>query len=461
MSSSPPPDVPALQTSPAEPLPARAARSARALSAVAALSAAALVAALFDLVPAAQPDPVAAIPFDPEKAVAPIRLTEAEAHSGATPANRQELWSFRVCAAPREGARLYRLALAPDREAFAVWCAGEYVLLDVAARADLPVVTRVARFPARGELPGGATALDLDRDGVVDLALAVAPPREAVHRPFAGVYFLRGRAQGGFELPRTLVEMPTVALLAADLDAHPGEELVVLTRGDPAAQRPGELWVFAGGTSPRRAAVVPTTLAPLDVALGTSRPTQTDLWVVASQPGSLLRLRLAREPSGWTASARAEVGLRGVQGFVAGPRDSPHLYVRDALGVYGLAPDEPPKITPFRADARVGPAAWLAGDSGDERTILGATGRGFAQLEGIRGPSRERALPDGHRVLDASSVGAGAAPARGVLLIADSEQPPALSLVVLPSAMRAEASEIVLRSATVETPANAPQVVLE
>lgn len=450
-----------VERSPAGPTPTpRAPRTTLVLSGVALLAVTALVAALFGLVPRRAPEEVASTPFDPARAVAPLRVIAQGPSEG--PVNRQQLWSFGVCPAPRDGARLYRLALAPDRDAFAVWCAGEYVLLDVAARAEQPVVSRIARFPARGELPGGAAALDLDGDGVVDLALGVAPARDAVHRPFSGVYFLRGRVQGGFELPRTLVEMPTVALLAADLDAQTGSELVVLTRGDPAAQRPGELWVFAGGTSPRRLAVLPAALAPIDLALGVAGPTHTDLWVVSAQPGSLLRLRLSRDPAGWATAERSVLPLPGVQGFVSGPRDAAQLYVRDALGVHGLAPGATPKLVPFRADARIGPAAWMAGEGEHEQILLGATQRGFAHFEGSGGTPRERGLPEGVRVVDASSVGAATAQPRGVLLVTTAEQaPPQLALVVLPAALRAEASEVALRSASLDTPASAPKVVLE
>jgi hypothetical protein len=183
---------------------------------------------------------------------------------------------------------------------------------------------------------------------------------------------------------------------------------------------------------------------------------------VSAQPGSLLRLRLARDPASWAAAERSELSLPGVQGFVSGPRDAAQVYVRDALGVHGLAPGAAPKLLPFRADARIGPAAWLAGEGEHKQILLGATQRGFAHFEGSAGAPRERALPAGVRVVDASSVGAGAAAPRGVLLVTTAEQsPPQLALVVLPAALRSEASEVSLRSASLDTPASAPKVVLE
>src|SRR5690606_10008894 len=104
--------------------------------------------------------------------------------------------------------------------------------------------------------------------------------------------------------------------------------------------------------------------------------------------------------------------------------------------------------------------AWVAAsgrDNDERRALFGATERGFSWFEGAT--PRERTLPEGVRVVDASSLAAGAP--RGVLLVATADTPARLALVVLPRVLRGEASEVSLRAAPLLLPAGAPQVVLE
>ena len=423
-----------------------------------ALGAGALLALnLFGLMPAREPHAPKPVKFEPANAIDPVRLPERD--QSAPRVHKMLLWSFPLCARPAHGARLYRVALRPERDSFVVWCQGEYVLVDVDASAELPRVSRLARFAARGERPGGATALDLDYDGVLDLALGVSPAPSAVHRPFSGVFWLRGRAQGGFELPRTLVEMPVIAVQAAELDDAPGSELVVLTRGDAAAQRAGDLWVFAGGTSPTRVAVVPTALAPSDLAQANASDGRAGFWISSTQPGSLVQLRFARTRADWSKPERIELPLRGVQGFVQSPRGERALYVRDAQSVLALEAGEPPKLVPWLNDVEVGPAAWLQTGRENKPSLLAATEAGFAWFQGDR--RRDRSLPKGTHMLDASTSGAGALQARGVLLLEDAEQGGTLSLAVLPVDVRDEALELELRTGALEAGPAEARVALE
>ncbi|MDB4985200.1 MAG: hypothetical protein JWN04_378 [Myxococcaceae bacterium] len=413
------------------------------------------------LLPAREPLAPKPVPFDPGKTTDPVRLPER--NESTERVHRMLLWSFPLCARPRGGARMYRVALRPERDSFVIWCQGEYLLVDVDAQQELPRVTRLARFPVRGELPGGAVALDLDYDGVLDLALGVAPAAGLVHRPFSGVFWLRGRLQGGFELPRTLVEMPVVAVATAELDDTPGSELVALTRGDTAAQRAGDLWVFAGGPSPTRAAVVPTALAPSDLAVGARRNDQgeerAELWVSSTQPGSLVRLRFPRLRSEWNKPERSELALRGVQGFVSGPRGERALYVRDVQGVRSIESTLVPNLGAWLEHAEVGPAAWLHTGRESKPTLLGATEAGFAWFHGET--RRDRILPVGTRVLDTSSTSAGAVQGRGVLLLETGEPGGNLALAVLPTEVRDEAIELELRSGSVEAAPTEARVALE
>ncbi len=527
----PPPQPASSQPSSAfrasQPRPVRALASA-VLTWIAAGAALVLGLALFGLLPARAPAPVRTIKLDVEKATERPRLT---ARARTPPAHRLSLWSFPLCPRPRAGAKLVRVALRPERDAFLVWCQNEFLLFDVDAREPTAVetraaardadttdaqssgrervpaaggharagadpraealqVTRLARFPARAELPGGAAALDLDRDGVLDLVLGVAPEARAVHRSFSGVFWLRGRAQGGYELPRALVEMPPAALGALDLDGEPGAELVVLTRGDPAAQRPGELWIFTGGPSPKRAAVLPAALAPNDLALAIGRDGAAELWVVSAQPGSVLRVQIARthpaedqpadageargstparaeagraresKPSWTFAVARTELPLRGAQAFLAGPRGEGSLYVRDVLSTYRVESEPAPKLTPWIEDARVGPSAWFDADGDHRPELVGVSEGGFVWIDGASGTRRERALPGGVRVLDASSITVAGAP-RGVLLVAPEAEGAHLALVVLPSELRAETAELELVTGSVAAAPGEARAALE
>jgi hypothetical protein len=447
-------------------------RDARWLRLYTGLSAAALLLlalSLFGLLPLREPKPPVPVAFAPNKTVERVRLAAPSA--SAPLVSQLVLWSFPLCTKPSQGAKLYRLTLGAERDSFVVWCQNEFLLLDVAPGGEddaPPRITRLGRFSARGELPGGALALDLDADATLDLALGVAPAPGAIHRPFSGVFWLRGRPAGGYELPRTLVEMPVVGLAAAELDGAPGSELVVLTRGDPVAQRPGELWLFAGGTSPTRAAVLQTALAPSDLVLGPTRDIGPELWLSSTQPGSLLRFRFVREAAlsagaapgtGWTRPERTELALRGVQSFVAGPRDEPALLVRDVTGIQKLESEATPKLTRWLEHVELGPSAWLRSARDGKPVVFGATQTGFSWLRGDK--RNERSLPKGTRVLDVSSSGAGAAHARAVLLIETEEQGPNLALVVLPVDVRDEASEIELRSGAVEAAPTEAHLALE
>ena len=416
-----------------------------------------LALAALGLLPAREPVPPKAVAFDVNKTVDPLRLPE---HNVATPrVHRLLVWSFPLCARPRQGARMYRVSLRPERDSFVVWCQGEYVLVDVEAQDETPRVTRLGRFATRGELPGGAVALDLDHDGVLDLALGVAPAQGLVHRPFSGVFWLRGRPQGGFELPRTMVEMPVVSVAAADVDGQPGSELVVLTRGDAAAQRAGELWLFAGGTSPTRAVVVPTALAPSDLAVGTPRDGLAEFWISATQPGSVLRLRFSQARGEWNKPERSDLLLRGVQAFLTPPREERALYVRYAVGVYGIEAGPVPKLSPFLEQAEIGPSAWLPVARDSKPAVLATTQQGFAWFHGST--RRDRALPAGTHARDASTTSAGAARARGVLLLETEEQDGNLALAVLPVDVPDEALEPEIRSGAVEAAPTEARVALE
>ena len=431
------------------------ARLRRLTSALALLSAVVLLLALFGLLPTHPPEPPVRVKYDPAQAVDPPRpLTDRAA---VLPAHRLLSWSFPVCPAPERGARMYRLPLRSGSSSYALFCQGEYVLLDLDLAADRPRVTRLGRFPQRGELPGGAAALDLDGDGALDLGRGVAPREGIVHRPPAGLYWLRGRPLGGYDPARALIEMPMVAALAAELDGRPPSELVALTRGDVAAQRPGELWVFRGGTSPTRAAVLPVALAPGDLVLGAEGEAERDLWVLSQQPGSLVRLRFARAPESWSSAARETQPLPGALAFVGS--GGAKVYARNAQRVFAVEEGPGAVPTPLTEPVDLGPAVWL--ERAGQRRLLTARGDGFALIADGAREGRVRALPSGKVVLDVARASAADGADRGVLLLRSDEQPPVLALVVLPAELRDETTEIELRTGELEVAPAEARVPLE
>lgn len=444
------------------PLASRLARARAALSRltvvtlVAAIGSALLfVLALFGLLPPRAPEPPVQMAYDPALAVDPPRPLARE--SEPLPAHRLMSWSFSLCQAPERGATLYPLELRRDRSSFVVFCQGEYVLYELEPSAAPPRVTRLARFPHRGELAGGATALDLDGDGALDLVLGVSPREGVVHRPPAGLYWLRGRSGGGYEPARALIEMPVIAAVAAELDGAGTLELVALTRGDPAAQRAGELWIFSGGISPTRAAVVPLALAPGDLWVGAQREDARELWGLSRQPGSLVRLRVPRAKEAWGQAVRDALPLLGAQAFVRG---GARLYVRDAEKLHAVEPSDPPQLAPSGLGVQ-GPAVWLDEPGAAQPRLLAARAGGFTLQRAGDDAPRVRTLPTGKTLVDVAIAHGEKQEPHGLLLLRSEEQPPMLLLVVLPGELRDEASELELRSGTVQAVSGEARVPLE
>jgi hypothetical protein len=377
-------------------------------------------------VPSARPEER---PFDSRAAVTPSSPVAralpgvaadagaaVSAEAGSDPAQQPSAelaTEVEVCQAPSYGAALHVLKLsAAGDECLLVWCRGGYTLLSVAELAEgAPRVTRLGFFSTRFDAPGGVAEGDFDADGVPDLVLGVAPRPPIVHRSGAGVFFLRGRKEGGFDAPRALVETPTIALARRPLAK--GDGLWVLTRGEPAAQRAGELWLFAAGAPPSRVAVLPGVVDPRDWLFAGRNDDELDLWVVAGDPGSLVRVRVRGTAE--VPEARSVLSLRGVQNWVAGSTRE-HALLRDAESLLRVdLGSEPPTTTAFAKEVRVGPASLLDLD-GDARLEVVAALPDGAAVVGESGQVSELGLPEGVAVRAVAVLHDASGRARPVLL---------------------------------------------
>jgi hypothetical protein len=391
-----------------------------------------LVAVAAGLVPAREPDAPEREPFSVQKTLPPqsplARNVIAPPKAAETTRGRARLPLVPLCEAPERGARWYELSLVQGQTVLTVWCKQGYELFAVRSGTE-PEVVRLGRFKARGELPGGAVAGDFDADGHVDLALGVAAREGVVHRSGAGVYWVRGRAQGGFEPARALAETSTVALAAIPALGG-GDELVVLTAGDVAAQRPGELWSFTRTPALARQRVVPVGLDPRGLALRPGADANAvEAWVLSGQPGRLDRVVLDLATHELRPERTTSLALRGAQALAHEPAAEGALFVRDATSVQRVERATVPALTAFADGAHVGPFALTDLDGDLKLDVFSALDDGVAWLvEGA--PAHELTLPAELKVLDVETATLGGR--NLALALVRGPEPSQLSLAIVP-----------------------------
>ena len=400
------------------------------LAVTASLGAFCLVAAAIGFLPAEQPSRVKREAFDVSMAREPSRPASLQ---GVEADEAPPAFSFALCRAG-EGPRLYPLTLRPGHDALLVWCRGGYRLFEVAFEGNASVaLTRVASFAAFGELPGGATAGDFDADGQIDLALATAPRPSVVHRSKTGVYWLRGRAQGGFEPARSLVESPAVALATLPRERPDADALVVLTRGDAVAQRPGQLWLFEHEKALVRTTTVSTLLAPRDLLLRPAKGGGVAAWVLSTTASTVMRVSLLPRADDDPPSSQ-KLTVRGPLGFVGGLADAnAPLLVWAAQGVQRVIDEGEveAKLEPQLEDASVGPTLRLDLDGDHTADLLSVVQSGIAWSAQGEGPLAELSLK--RQVIDLSVVRDPAGQLRPVALSTGGEgEGEILTLLVLP-----------------------------
>jgi hypothetical protein len=402
------------------------------------LGALVLVLAAAGLIPPKESAPVRVEAFSVDKAVVPIsKVLQAEARresADAGPALTARALRFvPLCQAPSGGARWFKLALFAQQDMLLVFCKQGYELFEVGERSGELSLTRVARFKVRGDLSGGATAGDFDGDGQRDLVLGVASRPGVVHRSGAGVFWLRGRAQGGFEPARILAEISSFAIGAFSRGASRPDELFVLTSGDVAAQRPAELWLFGREPSLSRKQVLPMGLDPRGLALRAGAEAEhVDAFVLSGQPGRLVR-------ASFNLATRAVVGtpasldLRGAQAFAHDPSFGDALFLRDATALYRVERAGLPSLHAFAREAHVGPFVLSDLDADLKPDVFAAVEAGVSFLREGEPQPEELALPEDLKVLDVESVRVGESGLTPVALVSGRPDGNALALLILPT----------------------------
>ncbi len=376
----------------------------RALSGLAAASVVVFLAVALDVLPSATPDKPIEAKFDPDELVehrSPAPASAPEDKQSPEPV-AEPLTGFRVplCEAPAEGsARLYRAELENGAEAHFVWCRGGYVRFDFTLDQGVLHAQRLARFPARVELPGGAAVADFDGDGVLDLLLGTSPPPLSIHRPGAGAFFVRGRKAGGYEAARALIETPVVGVLSLPAEGRPGSDFLILTRGDAPAQRPGDLFWFAGGLSPQRTAQLPLGLSPRDLVL--SSPTSRSLLVALPSSGTVLRVVLPQAAG--SALTKQSLSVPGVQGLLADSTGS-LILARDAKDLKRLSFEDELRAEAWAEGANVGPGVVLDLDGDSQLEVLARVEGGVARVTKGSDPEAVEELELPGEVLDVSSL---------------------------------------------------------
>jgi hypothetical protein len=408
----------------------------RGLGVLVLLSVLALLAVSMGLLPAREPEAAPTRTLDVARAV-DMGAVDDTRSAKATAALELRLSRFALGRAGGEGARAFAVELGSGQQGVLVFAPGAgYELLSFELASVPPRARRVARFASKAALPGGAAGGDFDGDGVFDLVLGVAPGRGVLHEPGSGAYLVRGRRGGGYEASRPLAETATQAIAAADLDGAPPTDVLVLTRGDVAAQRPGELWAFAKGPLLTRTRVVKTGLEPRDLLLREAGGTLTAL-VVAGQPGAVFAVTLPRDGA---VPAVASVPLAGAQGFVHGAAGAPQ--VRTPSSVHALSLEGALAAEVWAAEANVGPAVKR------DDLVLGALLHGVAAVGGGAAAAHDE-LAFGDEVTTRDLVAYAEASGR-TRVLALVESGGELALIAIPAPPWESRSAPVLESAPLE-----------
>jgi hypothetical protein len=246
------------------------------------------------------------------------------------------------------------------------------------------------------------------------------------------VFWLRGRAQGGFEPARILAETSSSAIASYARGAGRPAQLFVLTAGDVAAQRPAELWLFGREPSLSRKQLLPVGLDPRGLVLRAAVEAEhVAAFVLIGQPGRLSRatfnlgtLAPLGEPT--------HLDVRGAQAFAHDPSFGDALFMRDATVIYRVERAATPSLHAFARDAHVGPFV-LSDLNGDLKPdVFAAIEAGVGFLREGDQELEELSLPEDLKVLDVETVRAGESALTPVALISGRPDANMLSLIILP-----------------------------
>jgi hypothetical protein len=226
---------------------------------------------------------------------------------------------FAVCEREETRAALSRVPLLGDRaELWALHCGRSVHLIAIETLGSALVPRRVAMLEiprpgaAEASVAVDTAAADVNGDGRADwIAPVLLADASGVPRG-GGLYVLLQRAEGGFVSPTRLLAAAPGQLVAAELDAQPGQDLVLLQRENASAGRPDELWLIHGGAAPLRAAQRPASVATNAIAALDLDLDEHDDLAVASAHDGRIQLWLSRAGALATV-APVDVMMAGVE----------------------------------------------------------------------------------------------------------------------------------------------------
>lgn len=183
------------------------------------------------------------------------------------PRFRRDRWV--VCPEPAIAPSLASVDLNHDGQAqLVVGCGDHWDIVSVVE--GVPVrVARVDAPPGDGD-PSAGPAIDVDFDGDDrrDLVLPLVRYGAGGATRGGGLFVVPRDRFGGFDPPRPLAPISAVSVRAGAMVGAAPRDLVVIHQANPFARLPSEVWVFAGGSSPTRRAVLRVGVGAAGLGLG-------------------------------------------------------------------------------------------------------------------------------------------------------------------------------------------------
>lgn len=193
---------------------------------------------------------------------------EAVVDAGSpVPRFRRDRWI--VCPEPAIAPSLASVDLNRDGHTqLVVGCGDHWDIMSVVAGAPV----RVARVdaPLGDGDPSAGPAIDLDFDGDDrrDLVLPLVRYGAGGATRGGGLFVVPRDRFGGFDPPRPLAPISAVSVQGGAVVGTAPRDLVVIHQANPFARLPSEIWVFAGGSSPTRRAVLRVGVGAAGLGLG-------------------------------------------------------------------------------------------------------------------------------------------------------------------------------------------------
>jgi hypothetical protein len=193
---------------------------------------------------------------------------------------------FAVCPEPAMQPSLSAIDVFGDaRSELVVGCGDHWDVIGVengtpqrVARIDAPTV-EADSSPGTGPV----VAVDVDGEGTRDLVLPFARWGAGGATRGGALYVAPRDRFGGFQAPRSLAPIAAVYASSGPIDGDAVNDLAVVNLSNPFARLPSEVWVFSGGPTPRRRAVLRTGTGGQALGLADlDRDRQLDVVVVAT-----------------------------------------------------------------------------------------------------------------------------------------------------------------------------------